>query len=263
MKLHLNPAKILGRKRSRSMGLVYVMLLALSFPSLSHAGVIAVGSDLAVVATSGRSSFEVIDTASDSQGGTTNTLGTVAANAVSTSAGGTSITSGSAIATWNNAASGQVRFEDLGWDNSAFSSGVVSNSGFGGTGWSYTFQADVTGLFYLNWDISLQQSLADSFGLQNFRFSLIGPSGGFLDLLSVETTGSLTRNIVAGSQYTANIYNNNGIFGGIGGRTAYMDGVFDWSMDTGPFSSVPEPTAIALLGLGLLGLRTNRRRRLA
>ena len=116
-----------------------MMAVMSSFSAVSHAGVMALGSELGVVATTGRLDFEVTDTASDSQGASTNTLGSMATNAVSSSAGGASITSGSAIATRNNAAPGQVQFEKLGWDNSAFSSGVVSKRRLRGAAWAYVF----------------------------------------------------------------------------------------------------------------------------
>ena len=218
-------------------------------------------------ATSGRASFQVIDSASASQGGTISTLGALGVSAVSTSAGGTSITNSSGIATWNDTASGQVRFENVGWDNSAFSSGVVSNSSLVGTEWTYTFLADVTGQFTLDWAISLQQSVADSFGLQAFRVSIAGYgiTGSLVPLIAhtENATGTYAVNIFAGHEYTALIQTNAGLFGGIGGRTAFMDGIFDWSMDSGPMTDVPEPSTVALLGLGLLGLRVHSRRRLA
>ncbi len=235
-------------------------LLLLGISSTSHAGVIALSSSLDVVARAGRDSHLVIDTASASQGGLTNTLGLVSANATSTSPAGTLITTGSAIATWDNTASGQVKFEDVGWDNSAFA--LVSQSGLAGTQWAYNFIADVTGTFSLNWAVSLQQAAADSFGLQDFRFSLAGAGGG-QTVMGVDSSGSATRNIFAGYEYTAFITTNPGIFGGVGGRTSFMDGVFDWSMDSGPMPSVPEPSSMALLGLGLLAIGATNRRRLS
>lgn len=228
----------------------------LTISGTSMAGVIALDSSLAVDTLAGYGVYQVTDTASVTQSGVTNTLGLLSASAVSTSPGGTLITSGSAIATWNNTASGQVSFNDIGWENSAFG-GSSSSSSVNGTQWTYTFQADVTGLFSISWDVSLQQSLAQSFGLQDFRFSLAGTGGG-QTVMRVDTTGSTTRNIIAGNQYTALIETNAGIVGGVGGRTSFMDGLFDWSMDSGPMSSVPEPASIALLGLGVLMLRGRR-----
>ena len=235
-------------------------MLMLGIASTSQAGVIALNSSLDVVAQAGRDSHLVLDTASDSQGASTNTLGLISANATSISAAGTLITTGSAIATWSNTASGQVRFEDVGWDNSEFA--LVSNSSLAGTQWAYNFIADVSGFFSIDWTVSLQQAASESFGLQDFRFSLAGAGGG-QTVMGVDSSGSATRNIIAGNEYTAFITTNPGIFGGVGGRTSFMDGVFDWSMDSGPTSSVSEPSSMALLGLGLLAIRATNRRRLS
>lgn len=252
------------RRFIRPFGFSLSAALAVAFSTASHAGVIALGSTLDVSATSGRDSFEVIDSASALQGGTINTLGALGVSAVSTSAGGTSITNSSGIATWNDTASGQVRFENVGWDNSDFSSGVVSNSSLAGTEWTYSFLADVSGQFTLDWAISLHQSVADSFGLQSFRVSVqgYGVTGSLVPLIAhtEDASGTYSSNIFAGHEYTALIQTNAGLFGGIGGRTAFMDGVFDWSMDSGPMADVPEPSSMALLGLGLLGLRATRKR---
>lgn len=80
--------------------------------------------------------------------------------------------------------------------------------------------------------------------------------------MGVDTSGTTTRNIVAGMQYTALIETNSGLFGGIGDRVSHMDGTFDWSMDSGPSASVHEPTTLVLLGLGIFGLGFNKRRKL-
>ena len=235
------------------------IILGIGLGSVANASPISISSALDIVVKSGLDSFEAVDTASASQGSSINNLGTLNAVATSTSAGGTSITSGSALATWNNTAQGQVKFENLGWDNTAFSSAIVSKSSLAGTKWSYTFEADVSGQFSLNWDVSLHQPLADSFGLQYFWFNLAGSSGG-QSFMGVDTTGSLTRNITAGNQYTATILTNDGIFGGVGGRNSFMSGVFDWSMDSGPASSVPESGPFGLMAMGLVVLGFSRRR---
>ncbi len=76
-----------------------------------------------------------------------------------------------------------------------------------------------------------------------------------------DTTGTLTRNILAGNVYTAQIETSAGIFGGVGERVSFMDGVFNWSMDSGPMTDVAEPAPAALLALGLLGICSQRCRR--
>lgn len=216
----------------------------------THAGVIAVSSNLQVQATAGRTTTEVIDIASDSQGATINNLGTVSALAVS----GTLTTSGSASASWSSAAAGNVTFNDLGWNNGPSD---TSFSSITGTEWRYTFIADIDGLFTMDFDIQLDPNNnclcgAPNFGLNSFRFSLVGPSGGFMDILNAGPPGTTTRNIYAGNQYTALISAPNSIFGGVGNRDSHMNGTFNWSMDSGPTNSVPAPLSLMVFSIGLL-----------
>jgi len=247
---------------SQTIPFILAVIFLMGINSSSYATPIAVSSSLDLVATSGLAAFEVVDSVNASQGASTNSLGPISANAVSTSAGGTSITSGSASATWVNAAQGQVRFDDIGWDNSGFTNTIISLSSLEGTQWTYTFITDVTGLFSLDWNVVLQQPITDSGGLLGFRFSIAGTAGS-QTVMGVNTSGSTTRNLQASTQYTALIQSTAGLFGGVGLSTSFMDAVFNWSMDSGPPSSVPEPTSLVLLGIGIAGLCVNRRRRLS
>ena len=174
--------------------------------------------------------------------------------------------SGSASATWVNAAQGQVRFNDIGFDSLNNTSISLANiaGGAGTVAWSYSFIADVTGQFTLDWSVFVQDVTTISFGLHGFRFQMLEAGGGqtLMNVGDIGTTntGTTTRNIIANQQYTAEVLLNAGLFGGIATRTAFMDGTFDWSMDSGPFESVPEPTStgLFLLGLGALALRARR-----
>lgn len=214
----------------------------------SHAAVMSLNSTLQVVATAGINAAEVVDTASDSQGPTINDLGLITASATST----TLTTSGSAHASWVSTSQGQVSFLDLGWDNGPFP--TTSQSSLDGTQWTYTFLADVTGLFTLDWSIVLDPANNTDFGLNRFFFSLVGHANtGFNEVLAAGASGISTRNIHAGHIYTVTIKTDVGVFGGVGGRDSHMDGFFNWQMDSGPALTGEAPTPVTLL-LFLKGL---------
>ena len=226
----------------------------------AFAGVISLGSTLELKArANSNGAGEVTDIDSASQGSSLSNLG-VSVSATSTSTGGFATVSGSGSASWVNAAQGQVQFDNLGWEslnNTSYS--LVDIGGFNSDPiWSYTFEADVDGLFTMDWSVFVESETTTEFGLGGFRFSLTGAGGGqsLFQVGAPGTTnsGTTTRNIFAGNQYTAILESDAALVGGIATRTAFMDGDFNWSMDSGPFSSVPEPGSVILLSLGLLAL---------
>lgn len=74
----------------------------------------------------------------------------------------------------------------------------------------------------------------------------------------METSGVLTRNIVAGQTYEFGLSNDLNVSGGFPSEiSAYMTGNFDWTIRDA--TRVAEPGRLALLAFGLVGLGLRRR----
>jgi hypothetical protein len=230
---------------------------ALAWAASALALPIAISSSLNLIAGSDAGGGFVNNTDTQLQGATVNPL-IASVDAIAVSGNASVDTHADAAATWTDAASGNVTFRSVGWraSNVTFGNSLVDM----GTDWQYTFTADATGLFTMDWNIFDSGGSNDTFGLNGFIFDWSGAGGSvFLDFAS---SGALTRAIVAGTTYTVGLENVANIGGGLGTRAAHMDGLFDWSMDTGMDTApVPEPSILALmgLGLGLLPLLRGRR----
>ena len=226
----------------------------------ANAGVIALNSELYLQAQArSNGSAITVDIDRQSQLSALNNL-SASVSAIATSPGATMEVTGSGSATWVNAAQGQVLFNDLGW-NSVNNNGssLADIGGFSGLPiWTYTFIADLTGLFTIDWSVFVHNSTTNTFGLGRFRFALTGAGGGQrifnVGGIGATNSGTSTLGIVAGQQYTARLTNDAGLVGGLATQTAFMDGTFNWSMDSGPFESVPEPTSMSLFMLALASL---------
>jgi hypothetical protein len=221
---------------------------------LPASATVVISSEMSLQADARASSSaaQATDIDSSSQGATINPL-TASVLAVSVAGTARVETFATADATWANASEGNVQFSDVGWSTTGVSSGLAATNS--GLDWEYVFQATGTGLFTLDYSIATDTGTTDSFGLNGFSFLWDGPGGG--DVLNLDTAGTITRSIVAGTQYTVRLRNSANIAGGLGARTALMDASFNWDINA---ASVPEPSIVALLGIGLAGISYQRKR---
>lgn len=185
------------------------------------------------VSTSTADPATVTDTDTDVQATTTAPL-SVSVLAAATNGGGTLDASGGITATWIDPDAGHVVWS-VAWSASnlpASSGGLVGLPAIGsGDGWIYTFTADANGQFVLDYDVSMGGS--NTFGLNQFNFLWLPPGAPFPEQtgLTPGTSGSVSKAVMAGQQYTVRITNNSGLTttgAAISDRTANMTGTFDW-----------------------------------
>ena len=193
-----------------------------------------VSSSLELIASSNAGGVLAEDTDAPSQGATLNQL-SATVNASAENGAMSVLTKGSAVATWQSGGAGQIVFTDIGWTIA----GAQNSSHalmFGGTDWTYTFTANQSGTFSLDYDITLDPATTDNFGLNGIYFSWAEGAGQLQQeqLLSPTAEGTLTKSVVAGTTYTVRLENGANIFGPLGSRTAYMSGTFDWSVTPTP-----------------------------
>ncbi len=235
------------------------LIMSLGFSNFAAAGVIALSSSFELDARSSAESYGTLvgENSILSQGSAINALNpaAVVATAISSSPYGPSVvnTYAAGSAFWNSTADGTVLFDDIGWRQTIAPNQASSSGTHFGTEWNYQFIADVTGTFTLDYDITIDPETTNPFGLLGFGFSL-----DYVNHFAAGTSGTATRNIVAGDTYEVSIYSRAGISGGAT-KTALMDGVFNWSMDTGP-APVSEPAPLALLMSGLILLSLQRKK---
>ncbi|HLO86798.1 MAG TPA: PEP-CTERM sorting domain-containing protein [Nostocaceae cyanobacterium] len=207
-------------------------------------------SSLRLEAEADAGSGLVTDIDSDSQFGTTNPL-SVSVRALATSGNARVLSQGSATATWTNSSEGVVNFSNLGWTTTGVNSGSATL--FRGLDWSYEFVSDATGFFTLDYNTS--DSGTNTFGLNGFNFLWSGPGGDAF--VGTSNSGTIQRAIFAGQTYTVGLRNQANIFGGLGTRESYLNGRFNWKIDT---AAVPEPSAmLGVLAFSALGFGSLRK----
>jgi hypothetical protein len=152
-------------------------------------------------------------------------------SALSTSAFGSILTTGDATVTWVDPAQAQLIWNVAWVTNNVPGNSLATVSAIGpGDGWTYTFTADQTGFFTLDFNISIGGS--NTFGLNGFNFQWFVPGAPLpvTDFMPVGTSGTIMQPITAGDIFTVRITNNSGFFstGAISNRNTNMTGTFDW-----------------------------------
>lgn len=214
------------------------------------------------------SAFYTTNTGSAAWGTLLDPLNVVADAAITNPTTGASLTvSGSASATWTNGGNnGTISFDNYGWTTTGASSADTEEYASlktGGPDWTYTFLADASGNFTMDFNVVGSGNL---FGLWGWNILWSGPGGGLLltipDALNPDVTnGIFVRSILAGQTYTVGLQNGSTIKSS--GKTfadGSMDGVFTFIIDPPVPGPVPEPGSIALLVASLASLGVLRRR---
>jgi hypothetical protein len=167
--------------------------------------------------------------------------------------------SSSATASWNNANSGLVTFDNVGWTlNTTAPFFVKLNEAFTNNKvWEYTFIANGNGLFQMAYNVT---SSGFTFGLQGAIIGWSGSGGGLVpgNVNNPDANGLFSRAISVGQQYTVSISNYANISGASGANLeGYHSGTFEWRITE---NAVPGPAA-ALPFVGGLVMALKRRRK--
>jgi hypothetical protein len=147
---------------------------------------------------------------------------------------------GRVAATWQDGANGQVVFTRIGWTSTA--AGTNSHAQLNqGTDWTYTFTAIRSGTFTLQYTVSLDEGSTASFGLNGIDIHWgVGTApvpvarAGAPTSTTTPTTGTFTREVVAGTTYTVRLRNFANVFGPLGTQSAHLSGTFNWSVAPPP-----------------------------
>ncbi|MEO6993498.1 MAG: hypothetical protein ABI273_07705 [Lacunisphaera sp.] len=186
----------------------------------------------------------------------------VAATSTATSGGGTTVNGyANGSATWAaDGNSGTATF-NYGW--SAIDGGDYAltsvQTNLDSPNWSYTFIADATGVFTMNYNITAPGGLPSFGGLQQFY---IGSDGGSTLVLDNIASGIYTQAVTAGVTYNVAFQNGGNVFDEVLPYSAGVQASFSWTLPGGALpigggdtNSVPDlGSTVCLMLLALAGL---------
>jgi hypothetical protein len=223
---------------------VAVLALFAAGAGRAPAGFMAVSSALTLQADANAGGFPVTDHHSQSQGATTNAL-SVSVDALSNPENSLVEATATGSATWTSAGQGSVVLSNVGWttQNVGVGSAALAN----GLDYAYTFVSDQSGTLTLSYNVAATGT--NTFGLNGFRMTFDGDVHTF----NLNTSGTVSESVVAGTTYTLGLKNLADIGGGLGTRDAHMGGTFDFNF-TPAAVPVPEPGSATLLGIDTVGL---------
>ena len=134
----------------------------------------------------------------------------------------------------DRASVGQVSYSNVGWSDTigGGNANLSSNSG-----WVYTFLANVTGSFVINYNVSAEGTSSTTsnpmFGLNGFNLyegaGATAPQNATFQT-GVNTNGTVSLAITAGQTYTVQIQDFANIGGLIGTTNAEMSGTFNFDV---------------------------------
>lgn len=227
------------------------MLFSVAHPV--HALPTPISSSLSLYSLASAGSGDVIVTDSDSQGVSVDPLlASVHAHAVLDTDSNVFVDTSAAItAHWVDASRGVVVLNDFGWSTQGVTGIPREGNALLYTSpwtpnWKYSFVADKTGIFTLDYSISTDPKTTNKNGLSGVMFDWrYGPGPNHDEyFMSLDSSGSLFLPMVADKSYTVSIWQYANIGGGLLTRQAYMDAAFHWSMDA---QNVSKPSSILLV----------------